>query len=284
MAIAEGKLRPVEVIERYGQCLELVPLDRRFHDISVGLYVKDGVCTIWTFSRRDGVESRIREIREQMMALGGMEAVEGSENQVRFPCGHLHERTLRFVMSQAVGKAPDYAPPQGELTIRDSKSALTIRAELSGNVSDGRAVYNVWLEGEARNAAMRLRMVLAGFARYGEMEQVGESGVAFACGYAPRRPHARPAALLPQHLQRRDHDGRRGPPRPDDHGHAGLFADVTARRIYKVALSVRQWRLSTGNLMVAGLLRWTEIHEFRKLVNGCHGRRGGLTLTLKIRE
>ena len=26
--------------KRYGQCLELVPLDRRFHDISVGLYVK----------------------------------------------------------------------------------------------------------------------------------------------------------------------------------------------------------------------------------------------------
>ena len=41
MATAEDRLRPAEVIERYGQCLELVPLDRRFHDISVGLYVKD---------------------------------------------------------------------------------------------------------------------------------------------------------------------------------------------------------------------------------------------------
>ena len=29
-ASATGKLRPVEVIERYGQCLELVPIDRRF--------------------------------------------------------------------------------------------------------------------------------------------------------------------------------------------------------------------------------------------------------------
>ena len=183
MATAEGRLRPAEVIERYGQCLELVPLDRRFHDISVGLYVKDGVCTIWTFSQREGVEARIREIRDQMIALGGMEAVEGTHNQVRFPCGQLHQRTLRFVMSQAVGKAPDYAPPQGELWIQDSKSALTIHAELSEAGSrDGPAVYNVSLEGEARNAAMRLRMVLAGFTRYGEMQQVGESGVAFACG------------------------------------------------------------------------------------------------------
>ena len=183
MASTTGKLRPAEVIERYGQCLELVPLDRRFHDISVGLYVKDGICTIWTFSQREGVGDRIREIRDQMIALGGMEEVGDTNNQVRFPCGQLHQRTLRFVMSQAVGRAPDYAPPQGELSIQDSKSALTIHAELTddGN-DDGRSVYDVSLEGEARNTAMRLRMVLAGFSRYGEMEQVGESGVAFACG------------------------------------------------------------------------------------------------------
>ena len=185
MTTAEDRLRPAEVIERYGQCLELVPLDRRFHDISVGLYVKDGICTIWTFSRKEGVEERIREIRDQMIALGGMEAVDGANNQVRFPCDQLHQRTLRFVMSQAVGKAPDYAPPQGALAIQDSKSALTIHAELSAELTEahgGCAVYNVSLEGEARNTAMRLRMVLAGFTRYGEMEQVGESGVTFACG------------------------------------------------------------------------------------------------------
>ena len=187
MPTAQSWLRPAEVIERYGQCLELVPLDRRFHDISVGLYVKDDICTIWTYSQREGVEGRIREIRDQMIALGGMEAVEGSHNQVRFPCGQLHQRTLRFVMSQAVGKAPDYAPPQGDLTIQDSKSPLTIRVEPQGDDldgGDGQAVYDVSLQGEARNAAMRLRMVLAGFTRYGEMQQVGESGVAFACGMA----------------------------------------------------------------------------------------------------
>ena len=112
LEVEKGRLRPAEVMERYGQCLELVPLDRRFHDISVGLYVKGDACTIWTYSQREGVEERIREIRDQMIALGGMEALDGSNNQVRFPCGHLHQRTLRFVMSQAVGKAPDYAPPQ----------------------------------------------------------------------------------------------------------------------------------------------------------------------------
>ena len=172
MALTESRFRPAEVIERYGQCLELVPLDKRFHDISVGLYVKDGLCTIWTYSQREGVASRIQEIRDQMIALGGMEAVDGAHNQVRFPCGQLHWRALRFVMAQAVGKAPDYAPPPGEMSIPDSKSALTIRVEPPAEPgAECRSVYVVSLEGEARNAAMRLRMVLAGFTRYGEMEQ-----------------------------------------------------------------------------------------------------------------
>ena len=48
------KLRPSEVLDKYGHCLELVPMDPNFENISVGLYVKNGVCTIWTFSRKPG--------------------------------------------------------------------------------------------------------------------------------------------------------------------------------------------------------------------------------------
>ena len=174
---------PAEVIEKYGRCLELVPIDKYFHDISVGLYVKGSTCTVWTFSKKTGVDQRIRAIRDQMVFLGGMEAIEGTGNQVRFPCGQVHTRPLRFLTAQAVGKAPDYAPPQGQMSIKDSKSALTIKVDgrnLDGSGTDG--VYQVSLEGDASNPAMRLRMILAGFTRYGEMEQVGDSGVAFSCG------------------------------------------------------------------------------------------------------
>lgn len=41
-----GVLRPAEVIERYGSCLDLVPLDRHVHGASVGLHVKNGICAI----------------------------------------------------------------------------------------------------------------------------------------------------------------------------------------------------------------------------------------------
>ena len=174
------RLRAVDVIEKYGNCLELVSMDPNFENISVGLYMKDGVCTIWTFSSKAGVSARIEQIRDQLVALGGVEAVEGTTNQVRFACGGLHERAIKFLMSQAVGKAPDFAPPQGEMSIRDSRSPLTIK--VSGAAQDDAYVYAVSTEGDAPNPAVRLRMVVAGFLRYGEMEKVGDVEVAFPCG------------------------------------------------------------------------------------------------------
>lgn len=186
------KLRPVEVLDKYGHCLELVPMDPNFENISVGLYVKDGVCTIWTFSHKAGVGGRIEQIRDQLVALGGMEAVEGTTNQVRFVCGELHERAIKFLMSQAVGKAPDFAPPQGEMSIKDSRSPLTIK--VTGSQRDDPYVYSVSVEGEAPNPAVRLRMVVAGFLRYGEMNKVGDTEVAFPCG---QRHDALMRLLLP---------------------------------------------------------------------------------------
>ena len=174
------RLRALDVIEKYGNCLELVSMDPNFENISVGLYMKDGVCTIWTFSSKAGVSARIEQIRDQLVALGGVEAVGGTTNQVRFACGGLHERAIKFLMSQAVGKAPDFAPPQGEMAIKDSRSPLTIK--VSGVAQDDQYVYSVSTEGDAPNPAVRLRMVVAGFLRYGEMEKVGDVEVAFPCG------------------------------------------------------------------------------------------------------
>ena len=47
---------------------------------------------------------------------------------------------------------------------------------------DGRTVYQVRGEGEARNPAGRLRAITGGFVRYGEMVRAEDGGVAFCCG------------------------------------------------------------------------------------------------------
>ena len=109
-------------IAEIGNCLELVPMDPHFGGVSVGLYVKDDVCTVWSFSHAAGVGERLRAIRDQMVKLGGVEPVDGSGTQFVFPCGMIHVRPVKFLLTQAVTKSPDFAHPDGPMTIKDSKS------------------------------------------------------------------------------------------------------------------------------------------------------------------
>ena len=169
-----------EKLKEIGTCLELVPMDPHFKNVSVGLYYKDGYCTVWSFSRADGIGERLREIRDQMVRLGGVQPVEGSDNQFIFPCGIIHMRPVKFLLSQIVTKGRELSRPEGNLSIKDSKSPLILTA--TGFESETGYRYRITGEGEARNAALRIRMVVAGFVRYGEMVKVGDDEVAFACG------------------------------------------------------------------------------------------------------
>ena len=51
-----------------------------------------------------------------------------------------------------------------------------------GRQGDGNWVYDVSATGEAPNVSARLRLVVGGFLRYGEMEKVDDTVVAFPCG------------------------------------------------------------------------------------------------------
>ncbi len=176
-----SELRVTEVIEQYGQCLELVSIDPHCNDITVALYSKQGVLTVWTYSRKPGVEDRIRAIRNQLIALGGLAPMPGTDNQAKFPCGTFHRRLLKFLMMQAVEKPPNYTVPGGEMTIKDTKTPLTLT--VLGEKIEDRWIYQLSATGEAPNLPLRLRAVVAGFMRYGEMEKVGDTAVSFSCGH-----------------------------------------------------------------------------------------------------
>ena len=170
-----------EKLVEIGECLELVSMDPHFKSVTVGLYFKEGVCTVWSFSRAEGIERRLSQIRDQMVRLGGVLPLEGSHNQLIFPCGVVHMRPVKFLLTQAVNKAPDFSHPEGSMTIKDSKSNLMLT--VSGGRTDDGFAYQVTGEGDVKNPALRLRMVVAGFMRYGEMEKVGDTEVAFSCGW-----------------------------------------------------------------------------------------------------
>ncbi|MBS20335.1 MAG: hypothetical protein CL733_04860 [Chloroflexi bacterium] len=171
--------RPIEVISKYGKCIELVSMDKYYNNISIGLYLKDDVFTVWSFDSSKGSKDRIKQIRDQLVKLGGMIPVGETDNQVKFECSNIHERPIKFLLNQAVGKAPDYSPPSDILTIKDSKSDLHIFVEK--NYDSNINSYRVIVKGEARNPAMRLRMIVAGFIKYGEMQKISDDVIAFPC-------------------------------------------------------------------------------------------------------
>lgn len=169
-----------KVFEKLGSCVELIPMDPHFQNISIGLYVQHSMCSIWSFSQKDEVEKRIEEIRDQLVSLGDLEPVTGSFNQARFPCGKLHHRPLRFLLSKATNKPPDFKHPTGNISIQDSKSDLMLSA--TAKESNGTWHYEIQGEGDVKNASLRIKMVVAGFLKYGEMIKTSDTSVAFECG------------------------------------------------------------------------------------------------------
>ena len=174
-------VRPAEVLSQYGRCVELISMDKYYENMSIGLYLKDKIFTIWSFNNSKGVIDRIKQIRDQLINLGDMLPVNNSDNQVKFKCGNIHERPVKFLLAQAVGKAPDYSPPTKELKIKDTKSNLYIFVKNHKNSESNS--YTVDVVGEYKNPTMRLRMIVAGFIKYGEMDKVTANEIAFPCKF-----------------------------------------------------------------------------------------------------
>ena len=76
-------------------------------------------------------------------------------------------------------KSPHLPLPTGRIQVKDLKSDMILFA-VPGPI-DGGWAYTVDGEGEAKRPALRIRATVAGLERYGEMERVGETQVAFPC-------------------------------------------------------------------------------------------------------
>jgi hypothetical protein len=179
-ARAAARPRVAETIGKLGSCVAIVSRDPNFHDITVGLYLKGPVVTFWTFSSIAGASGRIKEIRDRAVRLTGMTPVEGASGQARFTCSDVHRRALRFMASEAVEKPADREIPSGPISTKDNKTRLRFFA--APRLDASRWVYKVTAEGEAANAAMRIKAVIGGFMRYGDCQRVSEDEFAFPCG------------------------------------------------------------------------------------------------------
>ncbi|MEX0763036.1 MAG: hypothetical protein WD208_02135 [Dehalococcoidia bacterium] len=172
--------RVADIVKKYGHCLELVSMDPHFHEISVGLFIKGRLMTVWSFSTIEGVEDRLRQIRDHLVGLGELETVEGVSNQLMFPTEYILEMPLKFLFKEAVEGDPNSPLPSGPISASDNKSRLTFFLE--GEQQEGRYVYTVRAEGEANRPEMRVRAVVGGFMRYAQCERVAPDKFVFPGG------------------------------------------------------------------------------------------------------
>ncbi|MQG39697.1 MAG: hypothetical protein FI718_06935 [SAR202 cluster bacterium] len=177
----DNKENVKDILDRIGKCSELISIDPHFKDISVGLYEKNNVYTVWTFSKVPGVSNRISEIRDQLVNLGGMVPVSDTNNQVKFPNDELYDRPVKFLIKLAVEKPSNYRHPDGPITIKDLRSPLTLI--INSYDENDKRIYEVTTEGEFKNPELRKRATVQGFIRYGDMEKIDNTKVMFKGGY-----------------------------------------------------------------------------------------------------
>ena len=140
--------RVAQKIAEIGSCLELVPTDPHFGGVSVGLYVKDGVCTVWSFSHAAGVGERLRAIRDQMVKLGGVEPVDGSGQPVCLPVRDDPRQAGQVPADSGGDQESRLRPPRRP----DEDQGLQVRSHAHGHGHRGRGPFCLPGLGRGRNA------------------------------------------------------------------------------------------------------------------------------------
>jgi hypothetical protein len=162
-------------------------MDRHFHDISVGLYVRDSggepVGTVHSFSGREGVRGRLEAIAATVATLGGLEVREDGVS-LRFPCSTWHGTAAKRLFLEACKHDPAEPLEPKPLAAPDSRTEQAIRIEPQG---DG--AYEVIAEGVAEGEQSRAPAIGRAMAKLAQLEaDEADDGarviVRFPCGQA----------------------------------------------------------------------------------------------------
>jgi hypothetical protein len=165
-----------------GQRVELVSMDPRFHDVSVGLYRKDTadgpVAVVHSYSGTPGIDERVAFIRDALSALGGLELVEGDpDGGLRLPCRDWHNAAMKRLFLDCFRVDPTDALEPKPLEAPDTRSEQTIAL-----VPLGAGVYRVDAAGATEEEPSRAPAIARALVRLVQLEERDETTVAFGCG------------------------------------------------------------------------------------------------------
>tara|TARA_B100000686_G_C16625585_1_gene881683 strand:+ start:533 stop:1180 length:648 start_codon:yes stop_codon:yes gene_type:complete len=166
-------------ISELGNCIELVSIDPHFHNISVGLFRKGNLLTIFSFSNKESIDKRIKVIRDRCCLLGDLSPVENTNNQMLLETNINLDKPIKFMFTEAVEKNHEISP-NAPIESPDTKTNLIFRitSDTSNNITN----YIVSVKGENERNEMRIRAVVGGFIKYGGCERVNFNKFKFSDG------------------------------------------------------------------------------------------------------
>ena len=174
-------LRPREVIEKYGSCIELISMDPFFKDITVGLFFKEPNITVYSYSTLDGVSERLAEIRDRIVSVSGALPSKDNPHQASFPCSMKAgccSSPLRFVLKEAVTKDRELDVTNG-INCKDLRSEMMINVNFELKSSDN--VYTVSGDDNTEKPIIRYRAITNGLIKYGGFERIDNFSFKLKC-------------------------------------------------------------------------------------------------------
>lgn len=176
-----------------GWRIELLPMDKFCHDISLGLYrqIVDGVprYLVHTYSSAEGARERIGFITRALLIMAGMEEVPDAPGWVRFACSGTHERALRrgfLDLCKLETGAPLEPKP---LSVFDKKAECELVIK-----GLGQGIYAILTAQETPKGRDRATALARGFEKVCEMQ--GVDGAEIRVGFACRESHDSLMGLL----------------------------------------------------------------------------------------
>jgi hypothetical protein len=172
-------------VKDLGRRIELVSMDGRFHDVTIGLYERPGAegaveFQVHTYSTISGANERMAFVARAMRSLGGMEAVAGKPHAVRFACGAAHRAACRRLFLECCKLPSDDPLELRPASAFDKKSDSTMTV-----VSRGDGVFEVTADGAGEDVARRRAAIAQGYIKLAELDPVPGSttAVRFPCGH-----------------------------------------------------------------------------------------------------
>ena len=155
-------------------------MDPFFNDVTVGLFFKEPLLTVYSYSKIEGLENRLEEIRNRIVDIAG--ALPGDQfNQATFPCSCKDgccTPPLRFVIKEAVMKDRPNNISEG-IKHKDLRSDMIL--SINYTLEKGIHKYTVTGDGNAPKPEIRYRAVVNGLLKYGGFEKLDNFSFRLKC-------------------------------------------------------------------------------------------------------